>query len=58
MNEAQKHEKTHAIREATKAKSDLIDVLRRLEKIPGASGAAKELDAIVGRLESWQAKHV
>lgn len=43
----------HIKSEANRAKSDLMDALRRLESI-GASTAAKQLDSIICRLETWQ----
>lgn len=38
-------------------KRGLIEQLRKLESEQGCKGAAKELGAIIGRLEHWQAKH-
>jgi hypothetical protein len=48
---------SHIARDAGSAKSELIDLLRELESKPGTKGAAKQLDNIIGRLESWQAKY-
>jgi hypothetical protein len=39
--------------EVNRAKSQLIDTLRRLEGID-ARTAANQLGAIIGRLEAWQ----
>jgi uncharacterized protein YkuJ len=52
---AKADETRHLKREANHAKSDLIRLLTRLEGI-GATGAASQLNTIIGRLEAWQNK--
>ncbi len=49
--------KRRAIESVNQHKSRLLIDVRELENVPGCATAAKELGAIIGRLEAWQEKN-
>ena len=54
MTPAEKRERIrHLRREASTAKTRLMDILRELEGMD-ARQAARGLEAVIGRLEGWQ----
>jgi hypothetical protein len=54
MTNDQREELAHIKREANSPKSDLIDLIRKLEVI--SPKEAEKLSKIVGKLENWQCK--
>lgn len=47
----------HIVAEINTPKSRLMEYQRQLENTKGCATAARQLGAIIGRLEAWQTKH-
>lgn len=54
MTKEQREELAHLKREINSPKRDLIDILRRVERLSPREAA--KLETIIGKLESWQSK--
>ena len=54
MTKQQREDLMHLKREVNSPKSELIDLIRKIEEI--SPREAEKLSKIVGKLESWQAK--
>ena len=50
-------QKTRLIQEVNSPKSALLSVVQKMENTPGCTVAARQLAAIVARLEDWQHRH-